>query len=98
MNLLSSFILVLVTLFQARPPLIFSADALIRGNDTDYEALLSIKSRITDVPDGVLSSWNSSVQFCNWIGITCGRRHRRVTKITLTSKATIGSLSPLVEI
>ncbi|KAM0072640.1 putative protein kinase RLK-Pelle-LRR-XII-1 family [Helianthus debilis subsp. tardiflorus] len=62
---------------------------------TDQVALLQIKSRITD-PQGVLRSWNDSLPFCMWRGVTCGRRHRRVTSLNLTGRGLEGSLSPSV--
>ncbi|KAM1354931.1 hypothetical protein ACFXTH_029260 [Malus domestica] len=67
------------------------------GNETDMLALLAIKSQITDDPHRIMSSWNGSVHFCMWPGITCGRRHgQRVTKLSLPSQNLAGSLSPHV--
>ncbi|XP_021664253.2 probable LRR receptor-like serine/threonine-protein kinase At3g47570 [Hevea brasiliensis] len=66
------------------------------GNKTDYEALLAFKSKITQDPHGIVSSWNDSLHFCKWPGVTCGRRHRRVTMISLMSNELVGSLSPSV--
>ncbi|KAM7462663.1 hypothetical protein LguiA_030784 [Lonicera macranthoides] len=63
-----------------------------RGNETDNLALLTFKSNLHD-PLGVLNSWNSSVHFCKWQGITCGLRHRRVTVLNLSSSGLVGSLS-----
>ncbi|KAI3519860.1 hypothetical protein L1887_09077 [Cichorium endivia] len=63
------------------------------GNETDYQALLQIKSMITNDP---LSSWNSSFHFCDWSGVSCGKRHRRVTALRLKSQGLEGSLSPYV--
>ncbi|KAM7462654.1 hypothetical protein LguiA_030775 [Lonicera macranthoides] len=64
-----------------------------QGNETDSLALLAFKSNLHD-PQGVLNSWNSSVHFCKWQGITCGLRHRRVTVLNLSSSGLVGSLSP----
>ncbi|KAJ6969990.1 LRR receptor-like serine/threonine-protein kinas e [Populus alba x Populus x berolinensis] len=63
-------------------------------NQTDQEALLAIKDLISEDPFNSLSSWNSSLQFCSWQGVTCGRRHRRVTSLNLSSLELAGSLSP----
>ncbi|KAK3420062.1 hypothetical protein EUGRSUZ_G00848, partial [Eucalyptus grandis] len=41
-------------------------------------------------PGGVLSSWNDTSHFCEWYGVTCGRRHRRVTVLDLRSKNLVG--------
>ncbi|KAM3701951.1 hypothetical protein ACB098_05G212600 [Castanea mollissima] len=64
------------------------------GNETDYQALLAFKTKITQDPRNVLSSWNDSLHFCQWEGVTCGRKHRRVTVLNLTSRGLVGSLSP----
>uniref|UniRef100_A0A2N9I386 non-specific serine/threonine protein kinase n=1 Tax=Fagus sylvatica TaxID=28930 RepID=A0A2N9I386_FAGSY len=49
------------------------------NNETDRLALLEFKAKITLDPFGVMSSWNDSIHFCQWRGVTCGRRHQRVT-------------------
>ncbi|KAJ0551204.1 putative protein kinase RLK-Pelle-LRR-XII-1 family [Helianthus annuus] len=66
------------------------------GNETDHLALLKIKSMITRDPYGALTSWNTSVHFCDWYGVECGKRHRRVTRVVLPSLGLEGSLSPHV--
>ncbi|KAK3419982.1 hypothetical protein EUGRSUZ_G00758, partial [Eucalyptus grandis] len=50
-------------------------------------------ARIAD-PSGVLSSWNDSSHFCNWDGVTCGRKLRRVTILDLGSKNLFGVVPP----
>uniref|UniRef100_A0A6N2MBL0 non-specific serine/threonine protein kinase n=1 Tax=Salix viminalis TaxID=40686 RepID=A0A6N2MBL0_SALVM len=64
------------------------------SNETDQHALLAIKDLISHDPFSSLSSWNSSLQFCSWRGVTCGRRHRRVTSLNLSSLELAGPLSP----
>ncbi|XP_037497416.1 putative receptor-like protein kinase At3g47110 isoform X1 [Jatropha curcas] len=66
------------------------------GNETDYLALLQFKSNIVHDPQNLMSSWNDSLHFCNWEGITCARKHRRVTILDLQSKGLVGSLSPYI--
>ncbi|KAJ9683797.1 hypothetical protein PVL29_016342 [Vitis rotundifolia] len=66
------------------------------GNETDRLALLEFKAKITDDPVGVLKSWNKSIHFCQWRGVTCGRRHQRVTMLDLHSKKLVGSISPRI--
>ncbi|XP_076881063.1 uncharacterized protein LOC143529075 [Bidens hawaiensis] len=66
------------------------------GNETGLHALLKIKSMITQDPYGSLASWNGSLHFCDWTGVTCGKRHRRVTMLRLASQGLEGSLSPHV--
>ncbi|XP_030962001.1 probable LRR receptor-like serine/threonine-protein kinase At3g47570 [Quercus lobata] len=66
------------------------------NNETDRLALLEFKAKITDDPLQVLSSWNNSIHFCQWRGVTCGRRHQRVIKLELQSSKLVGSISPHV--
>ena len=66
------------------------------GNETDYQALLAVKTKITKDPGNVLSSWNDSLHFCQWEGVTCSRKHRRVTVLNLKSRGLVGSLSPYI--
>ncbi|XP_039170661.1 probable LRR receptor-like serine/threonine-protein kinase At3g47570 [Eucalyptus grandis] len=63
-------------------------------NETDRVALLAFKASITGDPFGVLNSWNNSIGFCQWYGITCSRRHWRVTALDLSSQGLFGSISP----
>ncbi|GJW19094.1 leucine-rich repeat-containing protein [Tanacetum coccineum] len=62
----------------------------------DRVALLAIKSKINGDPQGVMSSWNDSIHFCQWEGITCGSRHQRVIILDLSSQGLLGSLSPSI--
>ncbi|CAI0626713.1 unnamed protein product [Linum tenue] len=70
------------------------ADATHLSNETDRLALLEFKSKISGDPLGVLSSWNDSRQFCFWGGVSCSRRHVRVTVLDLHSSRLSGSISP----
>ncbi|PKI46976.1 hypothetical protein CRG98_032601 [Punica granatum] len=67
---------------------------LMRGNETDRLSLLSFKSLISDDPSGALHSWNNTLHFCQWQGITCSRRHQRVAVLDLPSLKLIGSIAP----
>ncbi|KAJ8770822.1 hypothetical protein K2173_021737 [Erythroxylum novogranatense] len=66
------------------------------GNETDMIALLQFRSGITSDPFGIFNSWNDSTSFCNWHGITCGRRHKRVTSLNITEKNLVGAISPYI--
>uniref|UniRef100_A0A2N9G988 Protein kinase domain-containing protein n=1 Tax=Fagus sylvatica TaxID=28930 RepID=A0A2N9G988_FAGSY len=66
------------------------------NNETDRLALLEFKAKITLDPFGVTTSWNDSIHFCQWRGVTCGRRHQRVTMLDLRSLKLVGSISPHV--
>ncbi|KAK3185156.1 hypothetical protein Dsin_032442 [Dipteronia sinensis] len=65
-------------------------------NETDVVALRAFKSKMISDPQGVFNSWNESRHFCEWEGIRCGRRHRRVTILDLNSRGLYGSLSPYI--
>ncbi|XP_016650672.1 PREDICTED: probable LRR receptor-like serine/threonine-protein kinase At3g47570 [Prunus mume] len=62
------------------------------GNETDRLALLDLKKRITQDPLHVMSSWNDSLHFCNWVGVTCNRCTKRVVILKLTAQKLAGSL------
>ncbi|KAM0072654.1 putative protein kinase RLK-Pelle-LRR-XII-1 family [Helianthus debilis subsp. tardiflorus] len=87
---LKAFLLNLAILIQMH--------AVVSGSNlhTDQVALLKIKSRITNDPHGVFRLWNDSLPICKWLGVTCGRRHQRVTSLNLTGKGLAGSLSPFL--
>lgn len=68
---------------------LIQANAASAGNDTDLLSLIAIKNRL-----GGLSFWNRSQHFCQWQGITCGRRHRRVTELNLYDQSLVGSIAP----
>ncbi|GLT33436.1 hypothetical protein SLA2020_080290 [Shorea laevis] len=75
----------------------YPATALSSVNETDKLALLAIKDRITQDIHGVMSSWNKSLHFCDWMGVTCSRRHKgRVTLLSLERRGLIGSIPPQI--
>ena len=59
---------------------------------SEYRALLSLRSVITDATPPVLSSWNASIPYCSWLGVTCDNR-RHVTALNLTGLDLSGTLS-----
>uniref|UniRef100_A0A2N9G7Z1 Protein kinase domain-containing protein n=1 Tax=Fagus sylvatica TaxID=28930 RepID=A0A2N9G7Z1_FAGSY len=65
-------------------------------NETDRLALLKFKDLIGNDPHKILSSWNDSIHFCNWQGVTCSRQHQRVTALDLKGYTLRGSISPYV--
>ncbi|KAH9707101.1 putative LRR receptor-like serine/threonine-protein kinase [Citrus sinensis] len=67
---------------------------MLKSNETDQLALLQFKAKVTHDPLEVLRSWNYSRHFCQWKGVTCSRRHQRVTGLRLPSLLLQGSLSP----
>ncbi|KAK3432714.1 hypothetical protein EUGRSUZ_D00239, partial [Eucalyptus grandis] len=62
-------------------------------NETDKLALLTFKAAVKD-PYRVLDSWNDTIGFCHWYGVTCGLRHQRVIVLDLHSLGLSGSISP----
>ncbi|KAH7548318.1 hypothetical protein JRO89_XS14G0101200 [Xanthoceras sorbifolium] len=94
-----SLFLFCITLILLVPFASFTTTIITRNsaqNERDEVALRAFKSKIVHDPQGVLSSWNDSRHFCEWEGITCGRRHRRVTVLHLSSRGLSGSLSPYI--
>ncbi|XP_045813753.1 probable LRR receptor-like serine/threonine-protein kinase At3g47570 isoform X2 [Trifolium pratense] len=72
------------------------AVAAILGNQTDHSALLKFKESISIDPYKSLESWNSSIHFCKWRGITCNPMHQRVIGLNLVGYHLHGSLSPYI--
>ncbi|XP_059462701.1 probable LRR receptor-like serine/threonine-protein kinase At3g47570 [Corylus avellana] len=70
--------------------------ASTQTNETDRLALLKFKEMITNDPFNIVTSWNNSIHFCNWHGITCGRKHQRVTALDLRGYTLSGSISPYI--
>ncbi|CAN1137309.1 Probable LRR receptor-like serine/threonine-protein kinase At3g47570 [Linum perenne] len=74
----------------------FSSGVLL-SNETDRLALVKFRSMITGDPMGALSSWNDSVYFCEWYGVSCSKRHYgRVIDLNVSSHGLSGSISPYV--
>jgi LRR receptor-like serine/threonine-protein kinase EFR len=67
--------------------------AAILSNETDKLALLEFKSNIDD-PLSILASWNESLHFCQWVGVTCGHKHQRVIGLDLKDQKLVGTISP----
>ncbi|XP_031121589.1 putative receptor-like protein kinase At3g47110 [Ipomoea triloba] len=73
----------------------FTVSTIPLSNETDRIALLDFKHHISYDPHGVLvNSWNDSVHHCDWPGVRCGRRHRRVVALELPGKGLVGTISP----
>jgi len=66
--------------------------ALNLSSVTDKHALLSLKEKLTN--GDALPSWNESLHFCEWEGVTCGRRHMRVSALHLENQNWGGTLGP----
>ncbi|XP_045813767.1 probable LRR receptor-like serine/threonine-protein kinase At3g47570 isoform X2 [Trifolium pratense] len=93
LNQMKSFSFLSPTLFLFTFNLIVAVAAIL-GNQTDYFALLKFKESISTDPYKSLESWNSSIHFCKWRGITCSPMHQRVIGLNLEGYRLHGSLSP----
>nr|QAS62476.1 LRR receptor-like serine/threonine-protein kinase EFR [Sedum alfredii] len=73
-----------------------------RNNDEkDRTSLLDLRDGFiaggsSQSTDEALNSWNASLHFCQWRGVTCGKKHRRVTEIDLSGQMLKGVISPSV--
>ncbi|XP_039044485.1 receptor-like protein 9DC3 [Hibiscus syriacus] len=72
----------------------FAKNATLSANiTTDDSSLLALKSHKTHDPDNLLATnWSTSISVCNWIGVTCGSRHHRITALDLSSMDLPGTI------
>ncbi|PRQ48696.1 putative non-specific serine/threonine protein kinase [Rosa chinensis] len=62
---------------------------------TDRSALLALKSHITNDPQNMIfTNWSTTTPVCNWVGVTCGARHRRVAELNLSYFGLTGTIPP----
>ncbi|CAN6694895.1 unnamed protein product [Malus baccata var. baccata] len=64
---------------------------------TDQSALLALKAHITSDPQNILTAnWSSASNsnICNWVGVTCGARHHKVTALNLPYMGLAGVIPP----
>ncbi|KAE8678101.1 putative Leucine-rich repeat protein kinase family protein [Hibiscus syriacus] len=65
--------------------------------NSDQLALLALKNHVVVDPHSYLATnWSVSASVCNWIGITCGSRHRRVIALNLSGMNLSGTIPPHV--
>ncbi|KAK9725067.1 hypothetical protein RND81_05G120000 [Saponaria officinalis] len=88
--------LILATIFQHVRVTFTLASVEYPGNETDHSALLAIKRQLADHPGGILSSWNHSLHHCNWAGVFCGHKHKRVIELKLFSSGLSGTISSFI--
>nr|XP_009770228.1 PREDICTED: LRR receptor-like serine/threonine-protein kinase EFR [Nicotiana sylvestris] len=72
------------------------ASAGILGNQSDKLALLEFKSKIIEDPQGLMDSWNATLNVCKWPGVSCGHKHQRVISLNLNGHRFAGSISPSI--
>ncbi|TVU03411.1 hypothetical protein EJB05_51049, partial [Eragrostis curvula] len=75
----------------------FATSTHQNSSETDRQALLCLRSHLSD-PSGALDSWrNESLSFCEWHGVSCGTpQTARVVALDLASLHITGSLSPCI--
>ncbi|QHO27340.1 uncharacterized protein [Arachis hypogaea] len=64
------------------------------SSETDKIALLALKDKLTNGDPHALPSWNESLHFCEWQGVTCSRRHMRVSSLQLQNQYWGGTFAP----
>ncbi|KAL7185307.1 hypothetical protein ACSBR2_027273 [Camellia fascicularis] len=66
------------------------------NSTSDQSALLAFKSYITfDHPHHILATnWSSATSVCDWIGVSCGKRHYRVVALNLPNMGIGGTIPP----
>ncbi|PON62109.1 Serine/threonine protein kinase [Parasponia andersonii] len=67
-----------------------SLSYVLGQKESDKLALLAVKNQIIRDPFGVTSSWNESLHFCMWQGVSCSQRHQRVIQLNLRSLSMVG--------
>ncbi|XP_044961764.1 probable LRR receptor-like serine/threonine-protein kinase At3g47570 isoform X1 [Hordeum vulgare subsp. vulgare] len=62
----------------------------------DFQALLCLKNHLSN-NNKALASWNNTLQYCSWPGVTCGKKHAsRVTVLDLESLSLNGQIPPCI--
>ncbi|KAL7243536.1 hypothetical protein ACSBR1_015854 [Camellia fascicularis] len=62
---------------------------------TDQSALLALKAHISSDPNKVLlNNWTTGSSVCNWIGVICNTRHKRVAALNIPDMGLIGTIPP----
>ncbi|KAL6654676.1 hypothetical protein ACP70R_008141 [Stipagrostis hirtigluma subsp. patula] len=75
----------------------FTRSTVHNSSESDRQALLCLRSHLSD-PARSLDSWKSeSFLFCDWQGVSCGTRHAaRVVALDLASLNITGQISPCI--
>ncbi|XP_009338161.2 probable LRR receptor-like serine/threonine-protein kinase At3g47570 isoform X1 [Pyrus x bretschneideri] len=96
LKFLHGFFLLVLCMMSTCPESTAFPSSTLLGNESDRLALLDFKKRVTEDPLSVMSSWNHSIHFCSWVGITCHRATQRVLILDLQDKQLVGSIPPSI--
>ncbi|XP_068342432.1 probable LRR receptor-like serine/threonine-protein kinase At3g47570 [Pyrus communis] len=96
LKFLRGIILLILCMMSTCPESAAFPSPTLLGNESDRLALLDFKKRIIEDPLSVMSSWNHSIHFCSWVGITCHRATQRVLILDLEDKQLVGSIPPSI--
>ncbi|XP_022733992.1 receptor kinase-like protein Xa21 [Durio zibethinus] len=90
------FILLLLMVVMLLPCFVVSfSTKKVTNISTDQLALLELKAHVISDPQNFLATnWSTATSVCNWIGVTCGSRHRRVTALNLFGMNLSGTIPP----
>ncbi|KAL0376956.1 UNVERIFIED_CONTAM: putative LRR receptor-like serine/threonine-protein kinase [Sesamum calycinum] len=63
---------------------------------TDQTSLLALKSCIINLePSHILTqNWSTPSNVCTWIGVSCSRRHHRITALNISNMGLKGTIPP----
>ncbi|KAH0701356.1 hypothetical protein KY284_015571 [Solanum tuberosum] len=62
---------------------------------TDQSALLALKASFTlNSSHPLTQNWSSQSSVCDWVGVTCGSRHHRVTALNISNMNILGTIPP----
>lgn len=70
------------------------AMTIVKNITTDQSALLMFKAHVIDPHSVLANNWSISYPVCNWVGVSCGARHRRVRVLNLSNIGLQGTIPP----
>ncbi|XWS08091.1 hypothetical protein CRYUN_Cryun41cG0049000 [Craigia yunnanensis] len=67
---------------------------IVRNLTTDQHALLEFKYRIIDPHNFLANNWTTTYSVCNWVGVSCTAKHKRVGALNLPNMYLTGTIPP----
>ncbi|XVE68698.1 hypothetical protein DITRI_Ditri09bG0089700 [Diplodiscus trichospermus] len=65
---------------------------IVRNLTTDQHVLLEFKSKILDPHNILAYNWTTTTSVCNWVGVSCAAKHRRVRALNLSNMDLSGTI------